>query len=203
VQLEPDDGPATITVRVKATDPYGASAISTTTVKVDNVPPAGTFDSPAPTTVGDTFTLSVRNPSDPSPADTSAGFAYAFDCGSGYGAFSPSSSAACQSGWTAGSRAVGAEIRDKDGGTTAYRGTVKVDDPFADACAYARANSSSKLVADTICVELTAAENEAQKAHPVLKDADLALAGLTIALSPRAFTPAHATELLMAIKQLA
>ncbi|HEX4521280.1 MAG TPA: endonuclease/exonuclease/phosphatase family protein [Gaiellaceae bacterium] len=204
VQLTPDDGPATIAVRVKATDPYGASTIATATVTVDDVAPVGTFNAPSSATPGGTFALSVTSPSDPSSADTSAGFAYAFDCGSGYAPFSASSTTTCQTGSTPGNRSVGAEIRDKDGGLTAYRATVTVavSDPFAAICSLARSYSSQKLVADTVCVLLDAADSQAQKGHRVLEDVDLALADLTIELSPRAFTHAQATQLVTMINHL-
>ena len=57
-------------------------------MNVTNAKPTGTFNSPASGQAGVPFTLSITSPSDPSAADTAAGFTYAFDCGSGYGAFS-------------------------------------------------------------------------------------------------------------------
>jgi uncharacterized protein len=203
VTITPDDGPATIHVTVQATDPYGQSDTDTTTLTVNNVAPTGTFHAPSSATLGGTFTLSITNPSDPSNADTTAGFAYAFDCGSGYGAFTPSSTATCQAGTSGGTLPVGGKIRDKDGGVTEYRGSVAVDDPFADVCTLARSYSSQKLVADAICAELAAARDEQLHGHPVLRDVDLALADLTVALSPRAFTHAEQQTLYNRIDALA
>ena len=119
------DGPATRTIRVRATDAGGLSAVSTTTVQIENVAPSATFGTPASAVVGFPFSLSLTGPSDPSAADTTAGFTYAFDCGSGYGAFTAGSTATCPTS-AAGARSVGGMIRDKDGGTTEYRATVAV-----------------------------------------------------------------------------
>src|SRR5262249_49714326 len=79
------DGPATKTIRVRGTDADGQSTIAMTTVHVANVPPTGAFHAPASSPAGSPFTLSVTNATDATPADVAAGFAYRFDCGSGYG----------------------------------------------------------------------------------------------------------------------
>ena len=119
-----DDGPATRTVTVQATDPSGATATATATVTVTNVAPTATFTAPDTAPTG-TFTLTFTGQTDPSAADTAAGFQYAFDCGSGYGAFGAAASASCSAS-TAGTRSVGGQIRDKDGGVTEYRDTVVI-----------------------------------------------------------------------------
>ncbi len=116
------DGPATKTVAVRATDPLGASSTSTATVNIANVAPSATFHAPATASAIGTFTLSLTNPSDPSSVDTAAGFEYAFDCGSGYGAFGTTNTTTCQG--QPGPIQVGAKIRDKDGGTTEYTARV-------------------------------------------------------------------------------
>src|SRR5439155_7335927 len=69
--------------------------------------------------------LSLTSPSDPSGADTSAGFTYAFDCGSGYGAFSGTSTPSCPTSDN-GSRTVKGKIRDKDGGVSEYSQAVTI-----------------------------------------------------------------------------
>src|SRR5205814_4979474 len=89
------DGPSTNTVSVRATDAEGLSTVSSATVEVRNVAPTATFTAPASSPAGFPFTLSLTAPSDPSAADTAAGFTYAFDCGSGYGAFTASNPASC------------------------------------------------------------------------------------------------------------
>ena len=83
VSFSADDGPATPTVRVQVTDDIGQTATDQATVTVRNVPPTATFSAPASSNAGFPFTLSLTAPSDPSAADTAAGFGYAFDCGDG------------------------------------------------------------------------------------------------------------------------
>ena len=115
-------------VKGKIRDKDGGEAEYTATVSITNVAPTATFTA-APATVneGSTFTLSLTGPSDPSTADTTAGFTYAFDCGdgSGYGLFGPSNTASCSTSDN-GTRAVNGKIRDKDGGETEYTGSVTV-----------------------------------------------------------------------------
>ena len=104
---------------MQVTDDIGQTATAQTTVDVQNVPPTATFSAPASDFAGYPFTLSLTSPHDPSAADTAAGFQYAFDCGSGYGAFGSSSSVSCPTDDT-GTRTVHGKIRDKDGGVTEY-----------------------------------------------------------------------------------
>jgi hypothetical protein len=72
--------------------------------------------------------LSFSDAFDPSSADTTAGFTYAFDCGtgSGYTSFSPTSTASCAT-TDNGTRTVKGKIRDKDGAETAYTATVPIN----------------------------------------------------------------------------
>ena len=74
-----DNGSYTVTVTV--TDKDGASDPKTFTVTVANVAPSATFGNDGPVSEGTSFHLSLTGPSDPSGADTTAGFTYAFDCG--------------------------------------------------------------------------------------------------------------------------
>ena len=89
-------------------------------VQVTNVPPTITSltASPTNTLAGENVTFTGAA-TDPSSADTAAGFGWAFDTGSGFGAFGSNpfvtSFAAC------GTYTASAEARDKDGG---------VSDPF-------------------------------------------------------------------------
>ena len=114
-------------VRAKVKDKDGGTTEYTSTVTITNVAPTATFSNDGPVDEGSSFHLSLTNPSDPSSADTTAGFTYAFDCGdgSGYGAFSAAHTATCPTS-DDGTRNVKASIRDKDGGTTEYTGTVTV-----------------------------------------------------------------------------
>src|SRR6266567_957336 len=117
----------TYTVTVKITDKDSASGTTTFTITVANVAPTATFNAPASVDEGSAIHLSLTSPSDPSAADTTAGFTYAFDCGdgSGYGAFGGSSTATCPT-TDNGTRSVGGTIRDKDAGTTEYTASVTV-----------------------------------------------------------------------------
>src|SRR5204863_5821876 len=104
------------------------SATSSTTVTVRNVAPTATFNSPGSVNEGSSIGLSLTSPHDPSTADTTAGFGYAFDCGggSGYGAFGASSTASCPTNDN-GSRTVKGKIRDTDGGVSEYTALVTVN----------------------------------------------------------------------------
>jgi hypothetical protein len=120
------DGPLTRTVSLRVSDGE-LSDVATTTVTVTNVAPTATFNAPASSFAGFPFTIGLSSPSDPSSADTSAGFEYAFDCGdgTGYAAFGASSTRSCPTS-AVGTRTVRGAIRDKDGGVTEYTATVQV-----------------------------------------------------------------------------
>ncbi len=200
-----DDGPATRTVTVQATDPSGASATGTATVTVTNVAPTATFTAPDSVPAG-TFTLTFTGQTDPSSADTTAGFEYAFDCGSGYGAFAAAASASC-SAPTAGTRSVGGQIRDKDGGVSEYRDTVTITggttSPYDEVCALAKAYSSKASVAKSVCAALEAAEQAHAAGCPTIEHLSLAVAELIVRLeSGKAFTKAEARELILRIRAL-
>jgi uncharacterized protein len=114
------DGPASQTVSVQVSDDLGASTVAQATVNIANVAPTVTslVGAPADTLTGQDVTF-TGTATDPSAPDTAAGFSWAFDTGSGFGAFGGNgfvtSFASC------GTYNVSAEARDKDGG---------VSDPF-------------------------------------------------------------------------
>jgi hypothetical protein len=120
------DGPATPTVTVKATDPSGASAVDSTIVTITNLPPRITslVPSPANGLVGGPVTF-AGTATDPSSVDVAAGFAWAFDAGSGFGPFGSNPFAITYS--TCGTYTVAAKARDKDGG---------ISDPFTSAAVH-------------------------------------------------------------------
>jgi hypothetical protein len=78
----------------KTANLISTSKVSSATVSVMNVAPAAALNAPSSVFAGFSFTLSLTGASDPSPADASAGFTYAFDGGSGYDDFGPSNTAA-------------------------------------------------------------------------------------------------------------
>jgi PKD repeat protein len=117
------------TVSISVTDKDGGSSTEETfSVSVANVAPSATFANDGPVAEGESFTLSLSGPSDPSPADTTAGFGFAFDCGDGvgYGPFGGVASAVCATS-DDGARSVGGKIRDKDGDAREYTNTVMVE----------------------------------------------------------------------------
>jgi predicted extracellular nuclease len=117
VSFSPDDGPATLTVRVQVTDDVGLTKTADATVNVANVAPTVTAITPSSPNglVGQALTF-AGSATDPSGADTAAGFAWAFDTGSGFGDFGSNGFAATYS--TCGTHTVDVEARDKDGGVS-------------------------------------------------------------------------------------
>jgi hypothetical protein len=151
-----DDGPATRTVKVRVTDDVGVSTLDSATITVANVAPRATFAAPASTFAGFAFALSLTSPSDPSQADTVAGFGYAFDCGSGYGAFGSSPTRTCPT-TDVGIRQVGGRIRDKDSGISEYHASVNVVVTFTSLCQLTRAFATDQDMATVLCKKLEAA----------------------------------------------
>jgi hypothetical protein len=147
------DGPATATIGVRITDDGGLTGTDVATVTIRNVAPTASFAAPASAEVGKRFAISLTGLVDPSAADTAAGFTYAFDCGSGYGAFTAVPAAECTAA-AAGSLAVGAKIRDKDGGASEYRATVAASVTADGLCALTRSLTDKQQVADALCGKL-------------------------------------------------
>lgn len=119
-----DNGDYTVTLTV--TDPYTSTGQKTETVAVQNVAPTATFSAPSGVQEGDSFELSLTNPSDPSPTDAAAGFSHSFDCGGGTLVAASGSSVTCTTAVDEGTLAVRGEIRDKDGGRSTYTASVPV-----------------------------------------------------------------------------
>ena len=151
------DGPASTTVAVRVSD-GDASSTDQATVNVSNVAPTATFNAPPTALAGFPFTLSLTNPSDPSAADTAAGFQYAFDCGSGYGPFGSASTTTCTATGT-GAVSVGGKIRDKDGGVSEYRATVEVSTTYESLCDLVAAYTSDEKTVEKLCKHLELAAN--------------------------------------------
>jgi hypothetical protein len=122
----PDDNGAGAVV-VQASDGEHAAAQDSFDWTATNVAPSGAFNAPAGNvSEGLSFALSLSGVTDPSGADTTAGFQYAFDCGSGtYGAYGPASSTTCTT-TDNGARNVQGKVKDKDGGESQYMASVNV-----------------------------------------------------------------------------
>ncbi len=116
----------TRTVKARISDKDGGTTEYLAIVTINNVAPVAELVTTSPVNEGSPFTISLKNASDPSSADTAAGFSYAFDCGNGYASASSATSASCATNDN-GTRAVKAKITDKDGGVTEYTDTVTID----------------------------------------------------------------------------
>jgi len=167
-------------------------------VTVRNVAPTATFGAPASSFAGFPFTLSLAGASDPSVADTTAGFTSAFDCGSGsgYGAFGSDATASCPT-TDVGTRSVGGEIRDKDGGVREYRGSVAVVVTYDSLCSLIRNYAAHPADADTLCAMLDDARTAANpnaKAN-ILKAFRNAVDGRTGTQPGKSFTAEQGAEL--------
>jgi hypothetical protein len=122
-----DNGTPTdnFTIDITVTDKDGAAVTKSTAIQVTNVAPTATFNAPAVANAGANFSVSLTSPLDPSSVDTSAGFKYAFDCGTGYGAPGSSNTGSCTAPGS-GPVTVKGKIQDKDGGFTEYSRSVKI-----------------------------------------------------------------------------
>jgi hypothetical protein len=140
-------------VRVRVTDDAGQTAEDAATVTIANVAPTATFTAPASVLVGQPYLLALTGATDPSAADTAAGFAYAFDCGGGYATFQ-SADVTCPDVTVTGPRVVRAKVADKDGGTTEYTQTVDVRVTAESLCALTQRYVSKEGVAHALCVKL-------------------------------------------------
>src|SRR3954463_2063380 len=117
------DGPASRTISVQITAGDGQTATAQTTVTIADVAPTATFNAPASANPGDTISLSLTAPVDVA-ADLPT-LQYAFDCGSGFGPFSGSSTANCTAP-NSNPLVVRGQIRDKDGGLSEYTATISI-----------------------------------------------------------------------------
>ena len=114
------------TITVTATNTTGKTATDVFTYTVNGVAPTGTFNAPGSAAEATTFVISLTGVSDPSGPDTAAGFAYAFDCGGGYGPTGASNSATCTAPVGLGTMTVKGKVVDKNGLSTQYTATVAV-----------------------------------------------------------------------------
>jgi hypothetical protein len=73
-----DNGPATLVVHGRITDSNGDYTDYTTSITINDVAPTATMSNSGPGVAGDPVTATFSNASDPSHADTTAGFHYSF-----------------------------------------------------------------------------------------------------------------------------
>jgi uncharacterized protein len=174
VSFAAGDGPATVTVTVRATDPSGLTATGSATITVRNAPPTATLVAPASAPAGFAFSLSMTNPHDASPADTAAGFTYAFDCGdgSGFSSWSTSSKATCPTN-DVGTRSVAGRIRDQDGGIGEQHATVVLTVTTDSICTLVRSYVTNTDIENELCDKLAAiADADAKNKDTQKKIAD-------------------------------
>lgn len=117
----PDNG--TYTVRAKVMDKDGGSAEYSGHIAVANANPTAVLSAPS-AVEGSPIHVSLTSATDPSPVDAAA-LQFAFDCGSGYGAPSSSSTASCPTD-DDGTRTVRGKVLDKDGGFNEYSTVVTI-----------------------------------------------------------------------------
>lgn len=117
---------------LSVSDPYGMTAVATTTVTVRNVAPTASLGVTTPVNEADPVMVSLTGASDPSAADTAAGFRYAFECNGGdlsgatYASASSSNLASCVYDDGPSTHVVKGRIIDKDGGWNEYAASVSV-----------------------------------------------------------------------------
>jgi hypothetical protein len=159
VSFTPADGPADVPVKVTVSD-GSLSTSDTAVVHVTNVAPTATFTAPSSVTVLQPINLALTGATDASAVDVAAGLQFRFDCGSGYGAWSSSSTASCPTTDT-GPVTVRGAVRDKDGGITEYTATVNVTVTVADVCALVSGWAKNAGQANSLCVKLRNGQIEA------------------------------------------
>jgi len=126
------DGPSSRTIALRVTDGNGATAIATGSVTINNAPPTAAFTGGGAVTLGAAGSVSFSAPSDPSPADVTAGFKYSCDFNND-GTFETSNSTTASASvpasylTTTGSHTIHGRIIDKDGGFTDYTTTIQVN----------------------------------------------------------------------------
>ncbi len=119
-----DDGPSDHTVDARIIDKDGGFTEYTTSVHVNNVDPTADLANNGPVDEGSPATISFSNQSDPSNADTTAGFRYEYSCDNSpfgpadYSSASTSDSSSCTFDDGPSTHTVSARIIDKDNGST-------------------------------------------------------------------------------------
>jgi len=116
----PDNG--AYTVRVKVTDSAGTSATAAAQATVSNAPPRAAIDCHSTGTPGESITFS-GSATDPSTADTAAGFQYRWDFGDGQTSNQGITTHVYN---TVGVYNITLTVTDKDGGSTQAAATISI-----------------------------------------------------------------------------
>src|SRR5581483_8998061 len=131
------DNPGRV-VRARIIDQSGGFSEYTAAVVVTNVAPTATLTAPASVVAGGSATVSFSGQSDPSAADTAAGFRYSYDFdddgtyevgdGASYAGSVTSASVTVPASFLADNpgRTIRARIFDRDGGFTQYTTTIGI-----------------------------------------------------------------------------
>jgi hypothetical protein len=128
-----DDGPSTHLVKGRIFDKDGGYNEYATTVSVTNVAPTASLGNAASVDEGSPVNVAFSGQYDPSAADTTAGFHYAFACdgsllgGADYGSSGSGDSTSCTFDDGPGTQVMRGRIIDKDGGYSEYTTTVSVN----------------------------------------------------------------------------
>lgn len=122
------DDNETYTVAGRIADKDGGFTDYTTEVAVSNVAPSATLTNNGPVSEGSPATVSFSGQSDPSAADTAAGFRYSYDWNNDgtFDIVDTSSPSEAHTFQVAGTYAVTGQIKDKDGGFTDLRSSAVV-----------------------------------------------------------------------------
>ncbi len=134
------DGPDSSNVRVRVTSGAAVIVSNATTLTITNVAPTATFTNNGPVALGSSADVTFSGQSDPSTADTTAGFRYSYDFDDdgdwevGDGTYAGGSTSATATVPASTLNAVGTfevngRIIDKDGGFTDYTTTITVTAP--------------------------------------------------------------------------
>jgi hypothetical protein len=163
-QLQPnltcsDNGSFTVTLKVQ--DGVAPAVTSTTTLTVRNRAPVGTLSNNGPVDEGSAATISFSGQSDPSSADTTQGFHYAYSCtggdlsGANYGGAGTSASTTCTYADGPSSPVVKARIIDKDDGYTEITTpvTVRNDKPSVGLLAVGGGTGTACLAGNGVTLE--------------------------------------------------
>src|SRR6185437_11599402 len=126
------DGPGSYVVHLKVTDANGLSSFAEATITITNLAPTATLSNNGPVNENSPMTVSFTNPSDPSAADTKAGFHYSIvtdpsQLATSYDTATDGPSKEFTFSDGPATPIVYGRIFDKDGGYTDYQTTVIVN----------------------------------------------------------------------------